>query len=54
MMRGAAEKMSAEESKKDKAQRQEIRLAKIAAGNITLFVLSWMAYAILTMMAING
>ena len=54
MMRATAEKMSAEDKKKNKETRQEIQLAKIACGTITLFILSWISYAIVTMLAING
>ena len=53
-MRGAVEKMSADDSKKDKEQRQEIRLAKIAAGTIMLFIVSWISFAVFVMTAING
>ena len=54
MMRATAEKLSAEDKKKNKETRQEIQLAKIACGTITLFILSWISYAIVTMLAING
>ena len=54
MMRATAEKLSAEDKKKNKETRQEIQLAKIACGTITLFILSWISYAIVTMFAING
>ena len=54
MMRKTAEQMSAEEKKGAKTVRQEIRLAKIAAGTVSLFVLSCSTYTIITILGTTG
>ena len=53
-MRNTAEKMKGEAAKDDREKKQEIQLAKIAAGTITLFIISWISYAIIAMLGING
>ena len=54
MMRKTAEQMSATEKKAEKTQRQEIRLAKIAAGTVSLFVFSCSAYVLIAILGTTG
>ena len=54
MMRSTAEKMKGEAAKDDREKKQEIQLAKIAAGTITLFILSWITYGVVCQIAIWG
>ena len=54
MMRSTAEKMKGEAAKEDRERKQEIQLAKIAAGTITLFIISWITYGIVSQIAILG
>lgn len=49
-----AEKMGAKTTSSDKERRQDIQLAKIAAGTITLFLLSWGPYGIFAVAGIHG
>ena len=54
-MQKTAEKMGAKTTSEDaKSKAQEITLAKVAAGTITLFCLSWMPYAAISLMGIWG
>ena len=53
MMNKTAEKMKAETAKEAREKKQEIKLAKIAAGTMTLFIISWISYGILAMLAIT-
>nr|AKS48308.1 rhabdomeric opsin 2 [Platynereis dumerilii] len=39
---------------KEKEKKQQIRLAKIAAGTISLFIISWMPYALLVILSTSG
>lgn len=54
MMRKTAEQMSAEEKKGAKTVRQEVRLAKIAAGTVSLFVLSCSSYVVIAILGSSG
>jgi r-opsin len=55
MMKKTAESMGAKTTKDDgKKEKQELKTAKIAAGTITLFILSWLPYAIVSMLGILG
>ncbi len=53
-MQKTAEKMGAKMSKTDNARRQELATAKIVAGTICLFVLSWVAYVVVALAGILG
>ena len=53
-MRAKAEKMGSEGAKTEKERQQNIKLAKIAAITISLFILSWAPYAIFATAGNNG
>ncbi|ELU01272.1 hypothetical protein CAPTEDRAFT_119596, partial [Capitella teleta] len=53
-MRKTAEKMGAKTGKSDKEKKQDIAMAKVAAGTIGLFLMSWTPYAAVSMIGIAG
>ena len=53
-MRKTAEKMGAKTTKSEKDKKQDIAMAKVAAGTISLFIISWLPYALVAMMGVLG
>nr|AGL94564.1 rhabdomeric opsin 3 [Platynereis dumerilii] len=53
-MQKTAEKMGAKTASDDRKKQQEIQLAKVAAGTISLFCISWIPYALVAQFGIWG